>query len=94
MEILLFTKLINIEKAIYRLLKISLIPCLVAGCVATPKERGVEIGMTQSEVHEIMGKPGYKSSFNCPKGSRNCPEVWRYDGYNISFSDGIVDAVQ
>ena len=81
-----------------RLMK-SLVIVLIAGlitsgCVATPKHKGVKVGMTQGEVLSIMGQPVRKSEFLCPEYARNCPEIWQYDGYNISFSDGIVDATQ
>jgi hypothetical protein len=61
---------------------------------ASPKEKGVTIGMSMNEVQGLIGPPTRKSTFKCPKNGRNCPEIWQYDGYNVTFSDGIVNATQ
>ncbi len=65
----------------------------VVGC-ATPKEKGVKIGMSMNEVQNLIGPPTRKSNFNCPKNGRNCPEIWQYDGHNVTFTDGVVVATQ
>ena len=65
----------------------------VVGC-ASPKDKGVEIGMSMHEVQSLIGTPTRINKFKCPKNGRNCPEIWKYDGYNVSFADGFVDATQ
>lgn len=67
--------------------------CLGVGC-ASPKGKGVEIGMSMSEVQNLIGLPTKTSTFSCPENGRNCPVIWQYYGYNVSFTDGIVDATQ
>jgi len=77
-------------KELILILTLVLVLC---GC-ASPKAKGVKVGMTMAEVTKLIGKPIRKSSYKCPSYAKNCPEIWQYDGYNVSFSDNVVDAVQ
>lgn len=74
-----------------------LIITFVSSCVlpsSSPKKRGVTVGMTMEEVEDLIGPPKHTSSFSCPKGARNCPVVWKYDGYNVTFFADVVTATQ
>lgn len=86
----IFIRSSKIKKSLF----VALFVMLFSGCVASPKEKGVRIGMTQDQVLQLAGNPTRKSTFPCPEGAKNCLEIWKYDGYNVSFSDGVVDATQ
>ncbi len=58
---------------------------LMTACATSPKEKGVRVGMTQSDVLEIAGKPTETKKFSCPAYAQNCIEIWRYDGYQVGF---------
>lgn len=67
--------------------------CFLIGC-ATPKEKGVVVGMSMEEVRSLAGEPTRKKKLSCPKNSRNCSEVWQYDGSSVVFTDGSVVSTQ
>jgi len=66
---------------------------MLVGC-ATPKDKGVVVGMNMEEVRNLAGEPSRKKKFNCPEGARNCNEIWQYDGSSVVFSDGSVVSAQ
>lgn len=50
--------------------------------------------MDMDEVESLAGAPTRVKKHQCKKGWKNCIVIWQYDGYNVSFSDGIVDSTQ
>jgi len=66
---------------------------VVVGC-ASPRDKGVTVGMDMDEVESLAGAPTRVKKHQCKKGWKNCIVIWQYDGYNVSFSDGIVDSTQ
>ena len=66
---------------------------LLIGC-ATPKEKGVVVGMSMEEVRSLAGEPTRIKKLSCPKNARNCSVVWQYDGSSVVFTDGSVVSTQ
>ncbi len=84
-------------KVYLHFLAVILVVLLVSSCVlpsSSPKKRGVEVGMSKAEVEELIGPPKRTSAFSCRKGAKNCPVVWKYDGYNVTFFGDVVTATQ
>ena len=79
-----------------RIIKIvlPLICTVLLFACASPKDKGVRVGQDMAEVESIAGAPTRKKKFRCDEGWKNCIEIWQYDGYNVSFSDGVVDSTQ
>jgi len=69
------------------------IAAMIIGC-ASPKQKGVAVGMSMNEVQNLIGPPTRVKKLSCPAGSRNCTVVWEYDGYQVAFVDGFVEATQ
>ena len=69
--------------------------CLAAlalvGCIADPRKEGVRHGMTFDDVRAIMGEPDKVFRPRCPEGARVCIVIWRFDGRNVTFENGLVD---
>ncbi len=70
-----------------------LLSLVVIGC-ASPRDKGVTVGMNMDEVESLAGPPTRVKKFQCKKGWKNCIVIWQYDGNSVSFSDGIVDSTQ
>jgi hypothetical protein len=77
----------------FKLIVIATCAALLAAC-ASPQEKGVRIGMSMAEVESTIGAATRKKKFRCEPGWKNCLEIWQYDGYNVTFNDGAVEATQ
>lgn len=50
--------------------------------------------MGMDEVKRLAGSPTRVNKFQCKKGWKKCIVIWQYDGYNVTFTDGIVNSTQ